>query len=169
LYGATGGRLFVAGCAGERFAVRNSGAIAVVEGVGDHGCEYMTGGEVVILGSTGANFAAGMTGGVVYVHGRRRAIERRINRELVTVAPLTAAMAGRVRELVQEHQAATGSLAATALLANWRSAVRGFQAVVPAGAAHADVTVPAGSRAAYDSTTAAPIAAAAEAADALRV
>ncbi len=77
LYGATGGRLFAAGTAGERFCVRNSGAVAVVEGVGDHGCEYMTGGKAVILGDTGRNFAAGMSGGVAYVHD----IENRISKE----------------------------------------------------------------------------------------
>ena len=78
LYGATGGRLFVAGLAGERFAIRNSGATAVVEGVGDHACEYMTGGTVVVLGGVGQNFAAGMTGGVIYVAGNRESLAARI-------------------------------------------------------------------------------------------
>ena len=79
LYGATGGRLFVAGLAGERFAIRNSGATAVVEGVGDHACEYMTGGTVVVLGTVGQNFAAGMTGGVIYVAGSRESLAARTN------------------------------------------------------------------------------------------
>ncbi len=88
LYGATGGALFAAGRAGERFAVRNSGCVAVVEGVGDHGCEYMTGGMVVILGPTGHNLAAGMTGGELYVLDETGDLERRANLELVELSPL---------------------------------------------------------------------------------
>ena len=83
LYGATGGKLFVAGTAGERFAVRNSGALAVVEGTGDHACEYMTGGTVVILGETGINFGAGMTGGAAFVYDRAKHFIDKLNRELV--------------------------------------------------------------------------------------
>ena len=88
LYGATAGRAFFRGLAGERFAVRNSGAMAVVEGVGDHGCEYMTGGRVVVLGPTGRNFAAGMSGGVAYVYDKNRAFESRCNLELVDLDEL---------------------------------------------------------------------------------
>ena len=83
LYGATGGKLFVAGIAGERFAVRNSGALAVVEGTGDHACEYMTGGTVVILGETGINFGAGMTGGAAFIYDRHKTFIDNLNRELV--------------------------------------------------------------------------------------
>src|SRR6202012_1047606 len=83
LYGATAGRAYFRGLAGERFAVRNSGANAVVEGVGDHGCEYMTGGRVVVLGPTGRNFAAGMSGGIAYVYDPDKALSRRVNREMV--------------------------------------------------------------------------------------
>ena len=85
LYGATGGRLFAAGVAGERFAVRNSGAVAVVEGAGEHCCEYMTGGTVVVLGETGRNFGAGMTGGDAYVYDINDTLERRYNPELIAI------------------------------------------------------------------------------------
>ena len=88
LYGATGGEVFIRGQVGERFCVRNSGATAVVEGVGDHGCEYMTGGLVVVLGPTGRNFAAGMSGGIAYVYDPDRTFGQRVNLELVDVEPL---------------------------------------------------------------------------------
>ncbi len=121
LYGATGGELFVAGRAGERFAVRNSGAIAVVEGVGDHGCEYMTRGVVVVLGSVGHNFAAGMSGGVAYVLGDEVA---RINRGMVEVAPLDSipdaeAAEIELRQLIRAHYEATQSALAWRVLAGW--------------------------------------------------
>jgi glutamate synthase (NADPH) large chain len=106
LYGATRGRAFFRGLAGERFAVRNSGAWAVVEGVGDHGCEYMTGGRVVVLGPTGRNFAAGMSGGVAYVHDLD---EAKCNHELVGLEPLDADDLELVRGLIDEHRARTGS------------------------------------------------------------
>ncbi|HYM90143.1 MAG TPA: glutamate synthase large subunit, partial [bacterium] len=110
LYGATGGRLFAAGSAGERFAVRNSGAIAVVEGVGDHGCEYMTGGIVVVLGETGRNFGAGMTGGAAYIADEQETLERRLNPALVTLGPVEdAGDAAQLRALVTAHWEATGS------------------------------------------------------------
>lgn len=89
LYGATGGKAYISGLAGERFAVRNSGARAVVEGVGDHGCEYMTGGCVVVLGKTGKNFAAGMSGGIAYVLVEDNDLYRRLNREMVSMEELT--------------------------------------------------------------------------------
>jgi glutamate synthase (NADPH/NADH) large chain/glutamate synthase (ferredoxin) len=122
LYGATGGRLYAAGQAGERFAVRNSGAVAVVEGVGDHGCEYMTGGVVVVLGPTGRNFAAGMSNGVAYVLDEDGQFPRRVNRELVH---LERVMRSEDLELLytllREHFDRTGSPRAEALLAAWEA------------------------------------------------
>ncbi|MET0496416.1 MAG: glutamate synthase-related protein, partial [Actinoplanes sp.] len=128
LYGATGGEVFLRGRAGERFAVRNSGAAAVVEGVGDHGCEYMTGGTVVVLGTVGRNFAAGMSGGTAFVH---RLDSRRINPELVDLAPLNDEEQGQLHELVQKHFAETDSAVAERLLKDWPAAVAEFTAVVP--------------------------------------
>jgi glutamate synthase domain-containing protein 2/glutamate synthase domain-containing protein 1/glutamate synthase domain-containing protein 3 len=117
LYGATSGRAFFRGLAGERFAVRNSGAHAVVEGVGDHGCEYMTGGVVVVLGPTGRNFAAGMSGGVAYVHDADGTFAARCNHELVGLEP--AQDDEELRALVEEHERRTGSTVAARLLAGW--------------------------------------------------
>jgi glutamate synthase (NADPH/NADH) large chain len=128
LYGATDGELFCRGRVGERFAVRNSGAVAVVEGVGDHGCEYMTGGVVVVLGPTGRNFAAGMSGGTAYVW---RLDARLVNRELVDLEPLTAEQRMTVHELVERHAAETGSPVAGGLLKRWITEVDEFTAVVP--------------------------------------
>ncbi|MDG4814429.1 glutamate synthase large subunit [Micromonospora sp. WMMD956] len=128
LYGATAGEVFLRGRVGERFAVRNSGAVAVVEGVGDHGCEYMTGGTVVVLGETGRNFAAGMSGGTAYVW---RLDERRVNTELVDLSPLSDEESDRLHELVHRHFAETGSAVAEALLKRWPEAVEEFTAVVP--------------------------------------
>ncbi|GAC1325499.1 MAG: glutamate synthase-related protein [Thermoleophilaceae bacterium] len=109
LYGATSGRAFFRGLAGERFAVRNSGASAVVEGVGDHGCEYMTGGHVVVLGPTGRNFAAGMSGGIAYVLDEQGGFERRCNRELVDLEELEQGDFDAIRTLVAEHVERTDS------------------------------------------------------------
>ena len=117
LYGATRGRAFFRGLAGERFAVRNSGAYAVVEGVGDHGCEYMTGGAVVVLGPTGRNFAAGMSGGVAYVLDEEGAFAGRCIRELVGLEPVEDD--AELRALVEEHRERTGSAVAARLLADW--------------------------------------------------
>ncbi|MEV4809950.1 glutamate synthase large subunit [Micromonospora avicenniae] len=128
LYGATGGELFLRGRVGERFAVRNSGAVAVVEGVGDHGCEYMTGGTVVVLGPTGRNFAAGMSGGTAFVHGLDRA---RVNTEMVDLTPLREEEQAVLHELVQRHFAETDSAIAAELLKRWPEAVAEFVAVVP--------------------------------------
>ncbi|MEE6260726.1 glutamate synthase large subunit [Plantactinospora sonchi] len=128
LYGATGGELFLRGRVGERFAVRNSGAVAVVEGVGDHGCEYMTGGVVVVLGQTGRNFAAGMSGGTAFVW---QLDPRRVNPELVDLAPLTDEERVTLHDLVQRHFAETDSSVAQALLKRWPEAVEEFTAVVP--------------------------------------
>ncbi len=119
LYGATSGRAFFRGLAGERFAVRNSGASAVVEGVGDHGCEYMTGGRVVVLGATGRNFAAGMSGGIAYVLDLDPA---RCNTELVGLDPLEPADEETVLALLREHVERTGSTVAARLLEDWSPA-----------------------------------------------
>ncbi|HEY6396956.1 MAG TPA: glutamate synthase large subunit, partial [Solirubrobacteraceae bacterium] len=124
LYGATAGRAFFRGLAGERFAVRNSGAWAVVEGVGDHGCEYMTGGRVVVLGPTGRNFAAGMSGGIAYVYDKDRRFEGRCNLELVELEELCDEDAIEVQELLREHIARTGSMVARNVVASWDRGTR---------------------------------------------
>ncbi len=119
LYGATAGRAFFRGLAGERFAVRNSGAWAVVEGVGDHGCEYMTGGRVVVLGPTGRNFAAGMSGGIAYVLDEEGAFAKRCNMGMVDFEAPSAADALELRALVAEHEQRTDSPVARRVLAEW--------------------------------------------------
>ncbi len=127
-YGATGGEVFVRGQVGERFCVRNSGATAVVEGVGDHACEYMTGGRVVILGATGRNVAAGMSGGYAFVLDLDTG---RVNPELVELRPVRGEAVEELRGLVRRHQEETGSPLAAALLADWESAVHRFTEVMP--------------------------------------
>jgi glutamate synthase (NADPH/NADH) large chain len=127
-YGATAGEIFLRGVVGERFCVRNSGALAVAEGVGDHGCEYMTGGRVVILGPTGRNFAAGMSGGIAYVLDLNLA---RLNREMVDIDPLDEADLEFLAETVARHHAETGSAVAARLLASWDSAADRFSKVMP--------------------------------------
>jgi glutamate synthase (NADPH) large chain len=119
LYGATGGRLLLAGRAGERFAVRNSGAVAVVEGVGDHGCEYMTAGAVVVLGSVGRNFGAGMSGGRAFVLDAEGGLAGQVNPELVEIDALDREEEAWLRESLVRHQHATGSLTAARLLDDW--------------------------------------------------
>jgi glutamate synthase domain-containing protein 2/glutamate synthase domain-containing protein 1/glutamate synthase domain-containing protein 3 len=131
LYGATSGRAFFRGLAGERFAVRNSGALAVVEGVGDHGCEYMTGGRVVVLGATGRNFAAGMSGGIAYVYDSDRRFRTRCNLELVDLEALDEADDEEVKALISEHAARTGSLPARNILASWQQRRERFVKVMP--------------------------------------
>jgi glutamate synthase domain-containing protein 3 len=132
LYGATSGRAFFRGLAGERFAVRNSGVWAVVEGVGDHGCEYMTGGRVVVLGPSGRNFAAGMSGGIAYVYDVARRFAGRCNTELVDQEELTDEDAEEVKALIKEHAQRTGSLVARNILADWeRGARQRFIKVMP--------------------------------------
>ena len=131
LYGATGGRAFFRGLAGERFAVRNSGALAVVEGVGDHGCEYMTGGVVVILGPTGRNFAAGMSGGIAYVYDKERRFKERCNLDLVDLEELDEHDDEQVRALVAEHVARTGSMVGRNLMASWERSRERFVKVMP--------------------------------------
>ncbi len=133
LYGATSGKLFLRGLAGERFAVRNSGASAVVEGVGDHGCEYMTGGRVVILGQTGRNFAAGMSGGFAYVLDADGGFRSRVNPTMLDqLEELSDDDSAEVRGLVQEHLDRTGSTVASGLLADWDGARGRFVKVFPA-------------------------------------
>ncbi len=119
LYGATSGRAFFRGLAGERFAVRNSGARAVVEGIGDHGCEYMTGGRVIVLGPTGRNFAAGMSGGIAYVLDEHGEFAARCNMGMVDFEALSGADALELRELIEEHRQRTGSPVATRVLDEW--------------------------------------------------
>ena len=132
LYGATSGEAYFSGLAAERFAVRNSGAIAVVEGVGDHGCEYMTGGRVVILGPTGRNFAAGMSGGIAYVFDPDDRLMSQINPELVEVELLSQLNEGpAVKDLVHSHADATGSELATAILKDWDQHLANFKRVIP--------------------------------------
>ncbi|HVA32174.1 MAG TPA: glutamate synthase large subunit [Gaiellaceae bacterium] len=131
LYGATAGRAFFRGLAGERFAVRNSGAHAVVEGVGDHGCEYMTGGVVAVLGRTGRNFAAGMSGGIAYVLDEDGTFAARCNPQLVALEPLADDDAATLRALVEEHAVRTGSTVAARLLEAWEPACAAFAKVMP--------------------------------------
>jgi glutamate synthase (ferredoxin) len=139
LYGATSGEAYIRGIAGERFCVRNSGVHAVVEGVGDHGCEYMTGGRVVVIGKTGRNFAAGMSGGVAYVldeSGEGGAVgggfERVCNKEMVELFPLSdPAEVALVRRLLEGHFEYTGSTRAKALLDDWKTTVSRFVRIVP--------------------------------------
>jgi glutamate synthase domain-containing protein 3 len=132
LYGASGGELFCAGSAGERFAVRNSGAVAVVEGVGDHCCEYMTAGTVVVLGDVGLNFGAGMTGGEAYVLDRDGTLHGRLGESPVLAHDPDARQLAELRELVERHQRHTESARAAELLARWEEDVRSFRRVAPA-------------------------------------
>ncbi len=132
LYGATDGKAFINGIAGERFAVRNSGAWAVVEGVGDHGCEYMTGGRVVVLGPTGKNFAAGMSGGIAYVWDEDRDLYLRLNKALVTMDPVTEKNdVAEIRRMLTEHVAATGSPKAGEILAHLEEKAACFKKILP--------------------------------------
>jgi len=132
LYGAIGGTLFAAGWAGERFAVRNSGACAVVEGVGDHGCEYMTGGVVVVLGRTGKNFGAGMSGGLAFVYDERETLPARHNPEMISLERLNEEEeVSSLRRLVSAHAKQTGSPHAQRLIANWEVEISKFWKVVP--------------------------------------
>jgi len=129
LYGATTGKAFFAGRAGERFAVRNSGAVSVVEGVGDHGCEYMTGGTVVVLGPTGRNFAAGMSGGLAFVLDDERVLAGRVSKAMVDLEPLTPEDEELVQRLVKEHEEHTRSARARYVLSTWSK--RRFVKVMP--------------------------------------
>jgi len=162
LYGATAGEVFLNGKAGERFAVRNSGAIAVVEGVGDHGCEYMTNGTVIVLGKTGRNFAAGMSGGIAYVYDDRGDFSsRRCNLVGVDLEPLALPEdVDRVRGLLERHRDLTGSPRAAWVLEHWADAQPRFIKVFP----HEYKRVLGIDRveAVYSPTTLSPVAAAAE-------
>ncbi len=132
LYGATSGKAFINGIAGERFCVRNSGATAVVEGVGEHGCEYMTGGKVVILGSTGKNFAAGMSGGVAYVLDEHHHLYKRLNKELVECSELSEQRdIDELRALISEHVEATGSEKGKRILSDFDAYLPKFKRIIP--------------------------------------
>jgi glutamate synthase (NADPH/NADH) large chain/glutamate synthase (ferredoxin) len=132
LYGATAGECYFYGMAGERFAVRNSGALAVIEGVGDHGCEYMTGGAVVVLGMTGRNFAAGMSGGIAFVLNEDGQFQKRCNLGMVELEPVTdEADIALLQDLITRHAAYTGSRKAAAILQQWPAMLPRFVKVMP--------------------------------------
>jgi len=131
LYGATSGELFARGLAGERFAVRNSGATAVVEGLGDHGCEYMTGGEVLVLGNTGSNFAAGMSGGVAWIYDVNGDFPNKCNKEMVDLDPLDEQDELRINSLLKKHIQLTGSKLAEFILSDWATQSAHFIKVFP--------------------------------------
>jgi glutamate synthase (NADPH/NADH) large chain len=130
-YGATSGEAFIKGMAGERFAVRNSGVKVVVEGVGDHGCEYMTGGTVVVLGETGRNFAAGMSGGVAYVWDVNKSFVKNCNLEMVMLDTLDQEDQERLKKMIQDHQQYTHSETAAHVLSYWQKSVHDFIKVMP--------------------------------------
>lgn len=130
-YGATSGEAYIRGQAGERFCVRNSGVMAVVEGVGDHACEYMTGGRVVILGKTGRNFAAGMSGGIAYVFDTENDLERLCNKDMVELERMTEEDKRQVKEMIEKHFKYTGSDPAEWILENWEVASGLFVKVMP--------------------------------------
>jgi glutamate synthase (NADPH/NADH) large chain len=131
LYGATAGEVFLRGVVGERFAVRNSGAVAVVEGVGDHACEYMTGGRVVVLGETGRNFGAGMSGGIAFVYDEDGDFDSRVNPEMVDLDPLDDDDRAWLQDRIERHLDETGSAVARRLLDRWDDAVGAFAKVMP--------------------------------------
>lgn len=132
LYGATSGKVFINGVAGERFAVRNSGAYAVVEGVGEHGCEYMTGGRVVVLGKTGKNFAAGMSGGIAYVLDEDNHLYRNLNKDMISIEKLENKYdIQELKTLIEEHVAATGSEIGKRILDAWDEYIDKFKKIIP--------------------------------------
>jgi glutamate synthase (NADPH/NADH) large chain len=131
LFGATSGEVFLRGQVGERFAVRNSGAHAVVEGVGDHGCEYMTGGKIVILGPTGRNFAAGMSGGIAYVYDPDGSLPDNLNAEMVELEGLDDEDSEWLRAMIQAHVDATDSAVGTRICNDWNSNLKHFTKVMP--------------------------------------
>ena len=141
LYGATSGRLFAAGGAGDRFAVRNSGAVAVIEGAGDHCCEYMTGGVVVVLGPVGRNFAAGMSNGIAYVLDEGGLLESHCNLEMVAISGLNAMDEPVLRKLIQQHFHKTGSARARMILGQWDAYRTLFRKVAPPAVATVETTV----------------------------
>jgi glutamate synthase domain-containing protein 3 len=132
LYGATSGEMYISGVAGERFAVRNSGANAVIEGVGDHGCEYMTGGRVIVLGETGRNFAAGMSGGIAYVWDPQNIFEKRVNLGMVDLEILINPTEIKfVKQMIENHYRYTNSKRAKEILENWENEIKNFVKVIP--------------------------------------
>ena len=131
LYGATSGQMYINGLAGERFAVRNSGATAVVEGVGDHGCEYMTGGTVLILGEIGKNFAAGMSGGIAYIYSPKGINEGVINKGLVDIDEIQVSDLKVIQKLVSNHIQYTNSQKAKLILDNWNVEKNNFYKIIP--------------------------------------
>jgi glutamate synthase domain-containing protein 3 len=134
LYGATGGKLFAAGQAGDRFAVRNSGAVAVIEGAGNHCCEYMTGGIVAVLGRAGRNFAAGMSNGVAYVMDEAGTFGSRVNHDMVELMDLDDVDTELLHRLVREHEEKTVSSRARAMLVHWNEYLPKIRKVTPRGA-----------------------------------
>ncbi|MGH2785171.1 MAG: glutamate synthase subunit alpha, partial [Actinomycetota bacterium] len=131
LYGATGGKVFIRGVVGERFCVRNSGATAVVEGVGDHACEYMTGGRAVVLGKTGRNFGAGMSGGIAYVYDPDGSFPANVNTEMVDIEQIDDDEERWLRNVVEQHYVATRSGVAYLILADWYKAAETFVKIMP--------------------------------------
>jgi glutamate synthase (NADPH/NADH) large chain len=130
-YGATSGEAYIRGSAGERFCVRNSGARAVVEGVGDHGCEYMTGGRVVILGETGRNFAAGMSGGIAYIYDVKGQFAAHCNKEMVDLDPVAEEDVEELHHLISQHYQYTRSTVAGFVLQDWDNQLKNFVKVFP--------------------------------------
>lgn len=131
LYGATEGEGYFRGIGGERFAVRNSGAKAVIEGVGDHGCEYMTGGVIVILGDTGRNFGAGMSGGTAFVHDPKNKLESQCNMEMILLESISPADEEELKALIANHATYTESTVAKSVLKNWPTSKNEFVKVMP--------------------------------------
>ena len=130
-YGAIKGEAYIRGIAGERFCVRNSGMTAVVEGIGDHGCEYMTGGCVAVIGETGRNFAAGMSGGTAYVYDKNKSLDKNCNKELVLLEKLGKKDEETLRTMIEKHYEYTESDAAKFILDNWESELKRFVKVIP--------------------------------------
>ncbi len=132
LYGATSGKAFINGVAGERFCVRNSGALAVVEGVGDHGCEYMTGGRVAVLGTIGKNFAAGMSGGIAYVLDENNDLYTKVNKEMVSSYEMTSKYdVLELKEMIKEHVAYTNSVKGKEILEHFGEYLPKFKKIIP--------------------------------------
>ena len=131
LYGATSGEAYIKGVAGERFCVRNSGATAVVEGLGAHGCEYMTGGRVIVLGSIGRNFGAGMSGGVAYLYDPNNEAKQYLNMEMILIEGLTDDDDELLRGHIRDHFKYTGSTSALEILQNWKDEKTNFIKIMP--------------------------------------
>jgi glutamate synthase (NADPH/NADH) large chain len=130
-YGATSGEAYINGMAGERFGVRNSGVKTVVEGIGDHGCEYMTGGVVVVLGDTGKNFAAGMSGGKAFIFDKNKTFHKKVNREMIDLDPLSQEDWVLLKGLIENHAKLTNSKVAKSILKNWEKHQADFIKVMP--------------------------------------